>query len=383
MPTSSGCRDTQLSRRRVVRRRRGRGELRRPAHSCASRRRSCSCATVSWRTSVVNREIGLAVRVIVDGTWGFASHAELDPAVAAETARRAVRVATTLAPLNAERIELAPEPVYTDVSWVSDYRIDPFDVASADKIAVLGGVLRAAAGRRRRRPRLRRAERGEGADVLRRHLRLVDHPAAGAGAADAGGGDGGRRGRHLRDHAHAGAADRARLGGRRRRRRVELVRGAGPAAVAARREGQGAERDGRADRFGDRPVQPVADDPRIDRARHRIRPRDRLRGRVRGHLVRHAGQTGHHALRLAGDERDRRPDRRIRFGHCRFRRRGGAGAKLGPGARRDLRRLSAGPGVRAAARSHAIQRLLVRRLARTMCRSSGWPTSRCSPASTT
>ncbi|HET6736706.1 TldD/PmbA family protein [Mycobacterium sp.] len=89
-------------------------------------------------TSVVNREIGLAVRVIVDGTWGFASHAELSPVVAADTALRAVRVATTLAPLNAERIELASEPVYTDVSWVSDYRIDPFDVGAADKIALLG-----------------------------------------------------------------------------------------------------------------------------------------------------------------------------------------------------------------------------------------------------
>jgi TldD protein len=100
-------------------------------------------------TAVVNREIGLAVRVIVDGTWGFASHAELDPDVAAETARRAVQVATTLAPLNAERIELAAEPVYSDVSWVSDYRVDPFAVAAADKIAVLGeysGRLLAADG---------------------------------------------------------------------------------------------------------------------------------------------------------------------------------------------------------------------------------------------
>lgn len=87
--------------------------------------------------STLDREIGLAVRVIVDGTWGFASHAELDPAVAAETARRAVRVATTLAPLNAERIELAAEPVYDDLSWVSDYRIDPFTVPGPDKIAVL------------------------------------------------------------------------------------------------------------------------------------------------------------------------------------------------------------------------------------------------------
>ena len=99
--------------------------------------------------AVVNREIGLAVRVIVDGTWGFASHAELDPATAADTARRAVHVARTLAPLNAERIELAAEPVYSDVSWVSDYLIDPFTVASSDKIAVLGeysGRLMAADG---------------------------------------------------------------------------------------------------------------------------------------------------------------------------------------------------------------------------------------------
>ncbi|MGB8383109.1 MAG: DNA gyrase modulator, partial [Dermatophilaceae bacterium] len=75
-------------------------------------------------TSAVDREVGLAVRVIVDGTWGFASHAEPATDVAAETARRAVQVARALAPLNAETIELAPEPVYSDVSWVSTYRID-------------------------------------------------------------------------------------------------------------------------------------------------------------------------------------------------------------------------------------------------------------------
>ncbi|MGV0848640.1 TldD/PmbA family protein [Mycolicibacterium phlei] len=100
-------------------------------------------------TAVVDREIGLAVRVIVDGTWGFASHAELSADVAAETARRAVRVARTLAPLNAEHIELAPEPVYRDMVWVSDYAIDPFTVSTPDKLAVLGeysGRLLAADG---------------------------------------------------------------------------------------------------------------------------------------------------------------------------------------------------------------------------------------------
>lgn len=100
-------------------------------------------------TAVIDRELGVAVRVIVDGTWGFASHAELTPVVAADTARRAVATAKTLAALNAERIELAAEPVYTDASWVSDYAIDPFDIPTADKVDVLedySGRLLAANG---------------------------------------------------------------------------------------------------------------------------------------------------------------------------------------------------------------------------------------------
>ncbi len=100
-------------------------------------------------TAVVNRDIGLAVRVVVDGTWGFASHAELSPGIAAETARRAVAVARTLAGLNTDRVELASEPVYADATWVSSYRIDPFTVSLADKISVLdeySGRLLAADG---------------------------------------------------------------------------------------------------------------------------------------------------------------------------------------------------------------------------------------------
>jgi TldD protein len=100
-------------------------------------------------TAVVTREVGLAVRVIVDGTWGFASHAELSADIAAAIARRAVQVAGMLGPLNAERIELAGEPVYTDATWVSSYSIDPFEVSTADKISVLeehAGRLMAADG---------------------------------------------------------------------------------------------------------------------------------------------------------------------------------------------------------------------------------------------
>jgi len=100
-------------------------------------------------SAVLDRDVGLAVRVLVDGTWGFASHAGLTPDIAAESARHAVGVAATLASLNADRVELADEPVYRDAVWVSDYRIDPFSVPTADKIGLLeeySGRLLAADG---------------------------------------------------------------------------------------------------------------------------------------------------------------------------------------------------------------------------------------------
>jgi TldD protein len=87
-------------------------------------------------------DTGLAVRVIVDGTWGFASAVDLTPDAAASAARQAVEVARVAAALNTEPIELAPEPGYGDVSWVSSYEIDPLEVSTADKIALLAGWSR-------------------------------------------------------------------------------------------------------------------------------------------------------------------------------------------------------------------------------------------------
>ena len=82
--------------------------------------------------------VGLAVRVVVDGTWGFASAVDLTPDAAAQAAREAVEVARVSAAMNTERIELAPEPAHGDVVWVSAYDTDPFDVSVADKVALLG-----------------------------------------------------------------------------------------------------------------------------------------------------------------------------------------------------------------------------------------------------
>ncbi|MHA6797206.1 TldD/PmbA family protein [Pseudonocardia bannensis] len=81
--------------------------------------------------------VGLAVRVVVDGVWGFASHVELTPARSVATAEQAVAVARTLAPVARERVERAAEPVHADAVWVSDYAIDPFTVPTRDKVDLL------------------------------------------------------------------------------------------------------------------------------------------------------------------------------------------------------------------------------------------------------
>ncbi|AEF40503.1 TldD/PmbA family protein [Hoyosella subflava] len=89
------------------------------------------------QSATESTDIGFAVRVIVDGTWGFASHAQLSPDVAAETARRAVDVARALKILNRETVELADEPVYQNATWVSQYDEDPFKIPLPEKTALL------------------------------------------------------------------------------------------------------------------------------------------------------------------------------------------------------------------------------------------------------
>ena len=80
---------------------------------------------------------GFAVRVIHGGAWGFASGVVLTDAEAAGVAETAVSVAKVAAAMTTTPVELAPEPVYDDVTWVSSYDVDPFGVPTADKTAVL------------------------------------------------------------------------------------------------------------------------------------------------------------------------------------------------------------------------------------------------------
>ncbi len=87
-------------------------------------------------TSLDHRDLGVGVRVIVDGAWGFAATSDLRLEAVREAARRACELAQRCAQLPGPRVELAPEPVATGV-YVSAYEIDPFEVAMTDMAEVL------------------------------------------------------------------------------------------------------------------------------------------------------------------------------------------------------------------------------------------------------
>ena len=80
--------------------------------------------------------MGLGVRALVDGAWGFAATPEPSPAEADRCARLACRLARASALFRREKLRLSPlDPVVAE--YVTPMARDPFEVPLADKIALL------------------------------------------------------------------------------------------------------------------------------------------------------------------------------------------------------------------------------------------------------
>ncbi|MDQ3148091.1 MAG: TldD/PmbA family protein [Actinomycetota bacterium] len=80
--------------------------------------------------------LGIGVRVVADGCWGFAAIGRLDPTAVEVVARRAVEVARAGTLVEAAPVRLVDEaPVVAD--WSSPVEEDPFAVALEDKLGVL------------------------------------------------------------------------------------------------------------------------------------------------------------------------------------------------------------------------------------------------------
>src|SRR6266700_3944851 len=84
-------------------------------------------------TSVDSEDLGLAVRVIHDGAWGFASGIERTPDAARRLAEQAVAAAKVSRVLSDDPVTLAPEPVYADATWLSSYQVNPFDIGDVER----------------------------------------------------------------------------------------------------------------------------------------------------------------------------------------------------------------------------------------------------------
>lgn len=84
-----------------------------------------------------SEDLGFAVRVIHGGAWGFASGVVLTPEEAVRVAETAVAVARVAATMTSAPVELADEPVYADVEWISAYDVNPFSVPIPEKAALL------------------------------------------------------------------------------------------------------------------------------------------------------------------------------------------------------------------------------------------------------
>ena len=79
-------------------------------------------------------ELGMGVRVVIDGALGFAATVATGADQAAALVDEAVAVARTIARAGGQTIELADEPGHGVVRWTSSYDVDPVDVPLADKV---------------------------------------------------------------------------------------------------------------------------------------------------------------------------------------------------------------------------------------------------------
>ena len=83
-----------------------------------------------------SESIGLGIRVIAQGAWGFASTDVLTREGVAACAAQAVAIAKASALAKKKNVQLAPEAAYVD-SWQSPFLKDPFEMPLETQLALL------------------------------------------------------------------------------------------------------------------------------------------------------------------------------------------------------------------------------------------------------
>jgi len=83
---------------------------------------------------------GVGIRVIANGTWGFAATQDVTPDGVKRAAEKAVAIARANSRLQTEPVTLAPQRGYGDVSWRTPLEKNAFDVSIKEKADLLTSV---------------------------------------------------------------------------------------------------------------------------------------------------------------------------------------------------------------------------------------------------
>lgn len=118
------------------------------ARVIAQRSRALSTKNGKVGSASDAESVGMNVRVIADGAWGFAASSDLGRGAVEAIAAEAVAIAKASARVKRENLRLAPEkPVVAE--WTTPYQIDPFLVSveqNIDLLLKIDAELRSVAG---------------------------------------------------------------------------------------------------------------------------------------------------------------------------------------------------------------------------------------------
>src|SRR3990167_7967146 len=101
-----------------------------------TRLRDLSTKNGKMGTSSSEESLGLGVRVLAQGCWGFASTDDLSKESLAAVAARALEIARASATAKKADVVLAPEEKIV-ASWSSPYQLDPFTTSLDENLDLL------------------------------------------------------------------------------------------------------------------------------------------------------------------------------------------------------------------------------------------------------
>lgn len=86
---------------------------------------------------VSTESYGIGIRVLVNGSWGFAATDKMHPESVADTTRHATAIAKANAKIISEPVQLVPQRGYGEVSWKTPIEKNAFDVPVKEKIGLM------------------------------------------------------------------------------------------------------------------------------------------------------------------------------------------------------------------------------------------------------